>query len=463
MFAATKTLILVKPFSPTLENVKLQLDQVKKQENINIFVVENKSEAARFIKAFSPILLVFSSAKQALIFLQSLHRNIKTTGSKSLLILPKKIPEKVIETAENFGLSQIITEPIPMKTISFKLNLLLNSMQVKNAATTPIKKQKVTTPLSTNETDNVLSGRHEKQNITSLVKESDIEPTTTTTTVLHQEKCEIENHGSFNYKQKEKAYREHADKVDQNWKRIDKTVDAIVQRIDKKKRVNAIKNKNNHNEDCIDYNNIYSEFSSLNAKYYKHEIPDGPDIAQSQEENNLLNHRRIIPPIPKGLNNIIFISYLYFLFKNEDHESEHNLRNTNIILSYLKKIIRDKFEGETIFYFYQKDQDTYLCLDDSNNKAPSNRDGDQQNKIIERWKEEKIPTWSDKHFNEMKIDFVYPVYEGIEKLGFIGVTFDWGFNPDEQMILEALLDTTRGLYIQKILKKIQSSNEKKAA
>jgi hypothetical protein len=77
------------------------------------------------------------------------------------------------------------------------------------------------------------------------------------------------------------------------------------------------------------------------------------------------------------------------------------------------------------------------------------------------WKEAQIPLWSDSTFQEKELWFSFPFYDGADHLGFAIVTFENGFSEFQSKSIEVILETARGLFLNKYNQKEKEKSKSK--
>ena len=124
-------------------------------------------------------------------------------------------------------------------------------------------------------------------------------------------------------------------------------------------------------------------------------------------------------------------------------------------MHYLASEISELHGGMTSFFMHDHNQSKILEAFTGTNEIPveefrnaltSAWQLEVQSKF-EGWRDIKIPTWSDKTFQEEEMEFVYPYYEGINQMGFAVVQFSHGFQEENCSKVEVLLEVCRGLYL----------------
>ncbi len=120
-----KPLIFLYPLSETLQKLK---ESFEGQENVEIFEVDALSEAIQIFQSSAPAVVLCSDPKKMIQFQAVNKRIIAKTSSKTILISGKTLNPKAQRKFDQLGLSDFIKEPIPGKTLYYKINLLLKSL-----------------------------------------------------------------------------------------------------------------------------------------------------------------------------------------------------------------------------------------------------------------------------------------------------------------------------------------------
>jgi len=123
-----RPLIFIKPYSETLKKLFEVCNEIKDQENFEIFEIESNAEFAQVIVSAGASLTLFSSLKKCALILQEQKRNIFRMKSKVILLSPKNIDRKIHEKFTKIGLTEMVVEPIAPKTLVHKVKLLLRSL-----------------------------------------------------------------------------------------------------------------------------------------------------------------------------------------------------------------------------------------------------------------------------------------------------------------------------------------------
>ncbi|MCO4794237.1 MAG: hypothetical protein KC493_11015, partial [Bacteriovoracaceae bacterium] len=127
-----KPFIFVHPLSDALQ---LLLDEYKEKseaENLEIYELDNVMEVSQVLPTLGQSLTITSSPKKCAQILQSCKKVIKRNNLKFILLSPKQLPWKVQEKLSKIGLTECAVEPLPQRTLSYKVNLHLRSIKVRS-------------------------------------------------------------------------------------------------------------------------------------------------------------------------------------------------------------------------------------------------------------------------------------------------------------------------------------------
>ncbi len=124
----TKPLIFMHPLSDTLKKL---MESFQDQDHIEIFEVDLLKEAIQLFTTMAPAVVISSDPRKVLQFQAVNKRAIAKTSSKNILLTPKKLSMKAERKFDQLGVSDIIMEPIPPKTLFYKINLLMKSLPKK--------------------------------------------------------------------------------------------------------------------------------------------------------------------------------------------------------------------------------------------------------------------------------------------------------------------------------------------
>lgn len=127
----TKPFIFIEPLSDTLVKLKEVISETASDEGIEIFMIEDLLEANQLIPTIGQSLIVCSNPKKCAAILQHNKKILSEFSSKVILLTPKVIPKKTLEKFMKVGLTECIVEPVPAKTLLYKVKLLLRSISTK--------------------------------------------------------------------------------------------------------------------------------------------------------------------------------------------------------------------------------------------------------------------------------------------------------------------------------------------
>lgn len=132
-------------------------------------------------------------------------------------------------------------------------------------------------------------------------------------------------------------------------------------------------------------------------------------------------------------------------------------RNDKQIYLYLSNTIYKEFKGIVGFFVNNKEsgiaEEVFSAA--HNIEYSGNRD-----ELIAKWeklKEEnrsawsnvRLPEWQDEKFQADENQFIYPFFEGIDRIGHIAVNFPEGINQKDSSKIEMTLEGSRAIYLEK--------------
>jgi len=196
-------------------------------------------------------------------------------------------------------------------------------------------------------------------------------------------------------------------------------------------------------------------------------LANGQVEVEEEEEEAL----PVIEPDSRGLEDVIRSLDIY-----EDKE-----KSDNDILEFIVRTIKEKHSGVTTFFMIdkesglneerysghlrfglQKTEQAEEGEDDEKKEEESKETksidefapGDNEswtkylNEKKSEWEETTLPTWSDSTFQNDRICFVYPYFEGEGKMGTAIVDFKDGMDQLRTARIEVLLESARGPYLE---------------
>lgn len=185
--------------------------------------------------------------------------------------------------------------------------------------------------------------------------------------------------------------------------------------------------------------------SKKTPSYYRDDedghIKSEDEEDQSEEKNT---PEEIFEPNSVGLENIIRV--LSFYYDSDDGQNKS--------FKLISSILQQNFNGELALFYYDE---TKARVTEASNSLNLLTDVELElkkpiwdklfSKNYKNWKETKLPNWSDDTFQEEKIEFIYPYYEGASLMGFAVSWFTQGFQEEREKELEVSLESLRGILI----------------
>ncbi|WP_412469695.1 MULTISPECIES: cell envelope integrity protein TolA [unclassified Halobacteriovorax] len=124
-----KPLIFLEPLTEAVKKLKESIEASAEAEGIEIYEVESPEEYNQLIPTIGQSLTIACSPKKTAQCIQPLRKFIHKNNVKVLLINSKAVPPKTLEKFRKIGLTEYIQEPVPAKTLEYKVNLILRSLK----------------------------------------------------------------------------------------------------------------------------------------------------------------------------------------------------------------------------------------------------------------------------------------------------------------------------------------------
>ncbi|WP_412473520.1 hypothetical protein [Halobacteriovorax sp. YZS-1-1] len=124
-----KPLIFLHPLTKSVQALKETIEQNAENDGIEIYDVENPEEYNQLVPTIGQSLTIACQPKKCAQCIQPLKRFIFKNNVKILLINSKNIPPKTLDKFRKIGLTEYIQEPVPPKTLLYKINLILRSLK----------------------------------------------------------------------------------------------------------------------------------------------------------------------------------------------------------------------------------------------------------------------------------------------------------------------------------------------
>lgn len=123
-----KPLIFIYPLSPTLQKLKEVKEEVAEEEKIELYECDMVQEAGQLIGSVGPSVCFVSDAKKCAQILLANKKQIKKLGTKILLLVKEDLPRDTFLKLQKMGLTELIVEPVPPKSLIFKSNILIKAL-----------------------------------------------------------------------------------------------------------------------------------------------------------------------------------------------------------------------------------------------------------------------------------------------------------------------------------------------
>jgi len=161
-----------------------------------------------------------------------------------------------------------------------------------------------------------------------------------------------------------------------------------------------------------------------------------------EEENQEEEGEEIIHPDSKGLESIVQILNSYFT---------KDIMPSDILSKTCTLVNKERGFGITSFFYRaHKSREFNEILNGHETLSSGDKLAQWNNykqEMISTWTSLKLPTWSDKTFQDDKIYFYYPYFEGVDHLGFAIVSFNNGMKAENSSRIEVALEAARAVYL----------------
>lgn len=239
-------------------------------------------------------------------------------------------------------------------------------------------------------------------------------------------------------------------------------------------------------EQTIDYGQLKKEFDEINwddlprkkknkspiitsvqpvLKTFKKTIYNEDGEEEIIEEAELIEEEvsgrdKVFEPNPVGMDVAIKVLNLYY-----DKE-----KTNDDIFEYASQELYERYKGFTTYFVFDKEKGNYDEIFNQFSKVEITDENKEEVEAIKDkwdellgegkagWQNAKLPIWEDQSFQAEKNIFVFPLYEGVNSLGFNVVYFDHQFKEEDSKTIEMILESTRGLFLQIYEDKYGTSN-----
>lgn len=277
------------------------------------------------------------------------------------------------------------------------------------------------------------------------------------------------DHIKTHYSSKE-SLKHNDDDWGDKWKRKEKLPEEFKKKAEERE---LIIEKKDLGEQTIDYKKLKEQFESISfdgiankKKIYGAQIEKEPEIRTFQKtiyhedgtteeitveeivEENEESRKQIFVPNPVGLDVATQILSFYMIKETKAKQ----------ILAEIGERIYNQYTAQTSFYFFSKAtgkyDESYAYAEHSEAFKVKEDYATQYEywknlKDVEfnSWQFVKLPFWSDTTFRNKEIQFVYPLFEGVQPMGFAVVAFQNGMTEDKTKTIEMIIETARGFYL----------------
>ncbi|EQC43808.1 hypothetical protein M900_1165 [Bacteriovorax sp. Seq25_V] len=113
-----------------MKKLKEVIAETADEDGVEIYEVDDVMEVSQLLPTIGQSLTIFSNPKKCASVLQPNRRAIHKLNSKVILLSAKSIPRKTLDKFSKIGLTECVVEPVPPKTLLYKVKLLLRSIVV---------------------------------------------------------------------------------------------------------------------------------------------------------------------------------------------------------------------------------------------------------------------------------------------------------------------------------------------
>ncbi len=220
-------------------------------------------------------------------------------------------------------------------------------------------------------------------------------------------------------------------------------------------------------EQTIDYAQLKKEFEGINYDLPRSKRNSAPIITSLQpvlktfkrtvvndqgeeeiiEEEELIEEEvsgkdRVFEPNPVGMDIAILILNLYY-DKEKDEKD---------IFSFCAQEVFQRYSGYSEFFTFDKDKGSYdleyTYYENVEDQELRDKWSEISTEKRSSWQNAKLPVWEDQSFQSDHNTFIFPIYEGVNPLGYSVVHFDTQFSEDYAKTIEMILESTRGVFLQ---------------
>lgn len=166
----------------------------------------------------------------------------------------------------------------------------------------------------------------------------------------------------------------------------------------------------------------------------REEGPSQEEIDEMEAEEE----KTFYPPRSQGIE-IAIMSLRYF---------QDSSKNMGDILNYHSQLLFDELKAYISYFQFNPQTHKFSQIFSSHPPANENINWEAMKEAnLLDWEKTTLPTWSDKRFEDPKIQFIYPYYDGPDCLGFAVVNFTEGVNESKAPYVELILENSRGYFL----------------
>lgn len=231
-------------------------------------------------------------------------------------------------------------------------------------------------------------------------------------------------------------------------------------------------------EQTIDYRKLKEEFELLKegANLPPEELEKLRKMIRGEIEDDDNSHRVYIPE-PKGVDFLMDIAISLYdpSVKPKDlfekiAKKIHAQKGYATFLQYSKPT--DVKEAFTIFQLTEAN----LISDETRARFMEMKKGNEFFKsqtgyslanwrcaeILDKnnkpWEDVELPSWAPNELHNKAVEYIYPMFDGLDRMGHIYIWFPEGINYSEAKFIDIILESTRPLYLDQIIRASKNSN-----
>ena len=228
-----------------------------------------------------------------------------------------------------------------------------------------------------------------------------------------------------------------------------------------------------YGENTIDYRKLKEEFDNISSSgQSSDENNDAQKTTNNLDKNEDEGSFRVIEVDSRGFDfaiNIINLIYLkeskaidyyktislelitnykaypvFYSYKTSDSKhieafDSFSHFSTSVVSTELKEWwLGLKTQDDILSYYFSKNMTTWLCREID---SKSGHDA-------EFWDDVELPKWAENELTDKKVEFIFPYYDGVDRMGVAVVFFPLGLNPKIEKGLNTTLELIRTILLE---------------